>query len=243
MPAYSDRQTTIRPRERAYALAAVVAVQAALGFALLTGLRVPVTRTADAVQKLIDIALPKPPPPPKPVPILTERKVAHRASSAPKAEPKPLGGSPGPHPAHAPPSVTPVVAVRPTVAPSGGGTGTGPALGSGAGGGTGGQGYGADEGGTDLEHIAGEILPSDYPPSLGRAGVGGRVSVTFTVEVNGRVTGCHVTRSSRVPELDALTCRIIEQRFRFRPSMDRYGRPYADEVDWDHDWIPPRHVY
>lgn len=242
MPAYADRQKTIRPRERAYALAAVVAVQAALGFALLTGLRVPVTRPADVVQKLIDIALPKPPPPPVPPPA-TEHKPAHRSSSAPKAEPKPLGGSPGSQPAHAPPSVTPVVAVQPTVAPSGGGAGTGPALGSGAGGGAGGQGYGADEGGTDLEHIAGEILPSDYPPELGRAGVGGRVSVTFTVEVNGRVTGCHVTRSSRVPELDALTCRIIEQRFRFRPSMDRYGRPYADEVDWDHDWIPPRRVY
>ena len=242
MPAYADRQRTIRPRERAYALAAVVAVQAALGFALLTGLRVPVTRPADVVQKLIQIALSKPPPPPKP-PVQTEHKATHRSSSAPKAEPKPLGGSPGPMPAHAPPSVTPVVAVRPTVAPSGRGTGTGPAVGSGAGGGTGGQGYGADDGGTDLEHIAGEILPSDYPPELGRAGVGGRVSVTFTVEVSGRVTGCHVTRSSRVPELDALTCRIIEQRFRFRPSLDRYGRPYADEVDWDHDWIPPRHVY
>jgi periplasmic protein TonB len=243
MPAYTDRQTTIRPRERVYALAAVVAVQVALGFALLTGLRVPVTRPAEAVQKLIDIALPKPPPPPVPPPVPVEHKIAHRSSSAPKAEPKPLGGSPGPKPAHAPPSVTPVVAVRPTVAPSGGGTGTGPALGSGAGGGTGGQGYGAEAGGTDLEHIAGEIQPSDYPPELGRAGIGGRVSVTFTVQVNGRVTGCHVTRSSRVPELDALTCRIIEQRFRFRPSMDRYGRPYADEVDWDHDWIPPRRVY
>ena len=243
MPAYADRQRTIRPRERAYALAAVVAVQAALGFALLTGLRVPVTRAQDVVQKLIDIALPKAPPPPVPPPAVAEHKTRHHTSSAPKAEPKPLGGSPGPKPAHAPPSVTPVVSVRPTVAPSGGGTGTGPALGSGAGGGTGGQDYGADEGGTDLEHIAGEILPSDYPPELGRAGVGGRVRVTFTVQVNGRVTGCHVTRSSRVPELDALTCRIIEQRFRFRPSMDRYGRPYADEVDWDHDWIPPRHVY
>jgi len=66
------------------------------------------------------------------------------------------------------------------------------------------------------------------------------VSVTFTVQVNGRATGCRITRSSRVPQLDALTCRIIEQRFRFRPSTDRYGRPMADEVDWDHDWIPPR---
>ena len=243
MPAYSDRQRTIRPRERFYALAAVVAVQAVLGFALLTGLRVSVSHPADAVQKLIDIALPKPPPPPIPPVPPTERKSSHRTSAAPKAEPKPLGGSPGPQPAHAPPSVTPVVAVHPTVAPSGGGSGTGPAIGSGAGGGTGGQGYGEDEGGTDLEHIGGDILPSDYPPELGRAGVGGRVSVTFTVQVNGRPTGCHVTRSSRVPQLDALTCRIIEQRFRFRPSMDRYGRPYADEVDWDHDWIPPRRTF
>ena len=79
----------------------------------------------------------------------------------------------------------------------------------------------------------------DYPRELGREGIGGRVSVTFTVEANGRVTGCHVTRSSGVPELDALTCRLIEQRFRFRPSTDRYGRPIRDEVDCDHDWIAP----
>jgi periplasmic protein TonB len=222
------------------ALAAVLGVQLLLGFALLTGLRVRVASSAEVVQHLIEIALPRTPPPvppplvPKPVP------ARHSSSAAPKAEFKPIGGSAGPQPAHVPPSVTPVVAVQPTVAPSGGGTGTGPALGSGAGGGTGGQGYGEDDGGgTDLEHTGGEILPSDYPRELGREGIGGRVSVTFTVEVNGRVTGCHVTRSSRVPELDALTCRLIEQRFRFRPSLDRYGRPFRDEVDWDHDWIAP----
>jgi len=240
MPAYADRRRTVRPRERFYALAAVVAVQLALGFALLQGFRVNVGRTAEAVQKLVEIALPKPPPPPVPPPAVAEHKTEHHSSSAPKAEPKPIGGSPGPAPAHAPPSVAPVIAIRPSVAPSGGGTGTGPAVGNGAGGGQGGQGYGEDEGGTDLEHIGGEILSSDYPKELGRAGIGGRVTVTFTVQVNGRATGCHVTRSSRVPELDSLTCRIIEQRFRFRPSMDRYGLPYADEVDWDHDWIPPR---
>ena len=239
MPAYADRRRLVRPRERLYALAAVVAVQAVLGFVLLVGLRVSVTRPGQAVGKLVRIVLPKAPPPPPPR-VVIQHVAAHRSSSAPKAEPKPLGGSPGPQPAHAPPSVAPVIAIRPTVAPSGGGTGTGPALGSGAGGGTGAQGYGDGDGGTDLEHISGEILSSDYPRELGRAGVGGRVTVTFTVQANGRPTGCHVTRSSRVPELDALTCRIIEQRFRFRPSMDRYGRPFADEVDWDHDWIPPR---
>jgi protein TonB len=151
-----------------------------------------------------------------------------------------LGGSPGPKPAHALPSVAPVIALRPTVAPSGGGSGSGPALGAGAGGGSGGQGYGGDDGGTDLEKIAGEIEPSDYPRSLGNRGIGGRVSVTFTVETSGRVTNCRVTRSSGTAELDALTCRLMEQRFRFRPSTDRYGRPIRDEVDWDHDWIAPR---
>lgn len=241
MPAYSHRRDLVRPRERLYALAAVIAVQIGLGVALLQGLRVTLGRSADVVEKLVEIALPKPPPPP--VRQAVKHQAEHRSSSAPKAEPKPLGGSPGPAPAHSPPSVAPLVAVRPTVAPSGGGSGTGPAAGSGAGGGQGGQGFGEDEGGTDLEHISGEIVSSDYPRELGRAGIGGRVTATFTVQVNGRATGCHVTHSSRVPELDALTCRIIEQRFRFRPSMDRYGRPYADEVDWDHDWIPPRRGY
>jgi protein TonB len=239
MPAYAEYRRTTRPRERAYALAAAAIIQAGLGAVLLSGFRIDITRPRDVVQRLIDVTLAKPPPPKPPVPP-PPPKPQHHEAAAPKTEPAKLGGSPGPRPAHAPPSVTPVVAVKPTAAPSGGGTGTGPALGSGAGGGTGGNGYGADDGGTDLEHIAGEILPSDYPPELGRARIGGRVTVTLTVEPNGRVSACRLTRSSGVPELDSLTCRIMQQRFRFRPSTDRYGRPIRDEVDWDHDWIPPR---
>jgi protein TonB len=132
----------------------------------------------------------------------------------------------------------PIVAVRPSSPASGGGSGTGPAVGSGAGGGSGGEGYGSgDEGGTDLVQIAGEILPSDYPRDLRERGIGGRVGIVFTVGANGRVTSCMVTRSSGVPELDALTCRLIQQRFRYRPSTDRYGRPIADEVEGEHDWV------
>ena len=241
MPAYAQPPRIVRPRERAYALAAVAAVQLALAFVLARGFHVDVARSGEVIQQLVDIALVKPPPPlPPPKPVQPLRRPEHRRQAAPKAAPEKLGGSPGPKPAHAPPSVTPVVAVKPTAAPSGGGTGSGPALGSGAGGGTGGNGYGEDEGGTDLEHIAGQILQSDYPPELGRARIGGRVSVTLTVEPNGTVSACRITRSSGTPQLDALTCAIMRQRFRFRPSTDRYGRPIRDEVDWDHDWIPPR---
>jgi periplasmic protein TonB len=234
MPAYAEHESTVRPRERLLAFAAVAAVQLLLGFALLTGLRVAITRPTEAVQHLIDIALRKPPPPaPPPV----RKPARHSSSSAPKAEPKPVGGSPGPRPAHAAPSVAPVVPVLPTAPPSGAGRGAGPALGSGSGGGAGGNGYGnSGDGGTDLEQIAGEITPRDYPRHLGNAGIGGRVGLLFTVGVNGRVTRCTVTRSSGVPELDALTCRLIMQRFVFRPSTDRYGRPVPDEVEGEHVW-------
>lgn len=235
MPAYSSRRRMTRPRERTIALAAVVAVQAALAVILFRGFHVGVTTPGEMIQRLVDVSLVKPPPPLVPI----ERpKPHHHQAAAPKAEPAKPGGSPGPKPAHAPPSVTPVVAVQPTAAPSGGGTGTGPALGAGAGGGTGGNGYGNDDGGTDLEQIAGEITARDYPRDLREAAIGGRVQFTFRVEANGRVSRCSVTRSSGVPELDALTCRLVQQRFVYRPSTDRYGRPIPDDVDGEHDWIP-----
>jgi protein TonB len=231
MPAANEAGT----RERAAALAATALIQFGLGLVLLNGLRVQLTEPVQAVQRLIDVTLPRTTPPvPKPAP-----EARKQSASAHRAEPKPLGGSPGPQPAHAAPSVTPIVAIQPSASRSGGGLGAGPALRAGSGGGTGGQGSAAD-GGTDLELISGEILPSDYPKHLGDAGIGGRVGVTFTVETNGRVTNCRISHSSGLPELDALTCRLMEQRFRFRPSTDRYGRPIPEEVDWDQDWIAPR---
>ena len=225
----------MRPRERAYALAAVVLVQLGIGAVLLRGFHVDVARPAEIVQHLIDVTLAKPPPP-QPI-VEPPPRPKHHEAAAPKAAPATPGGSPGPKPAHAPPSVTPVVPVAPSAPPSGGGTGTGPALGAGAGGGAGGLGYGGDGGGTELQQIAGEITPRDYPRDLRDAGISGTVGILFRVEATGRVSRCAVTRSSGVPELDALTCRLIQQRFVYRPSTDRYGRPVADEVEGDHEWV------
>jgi protein TonB len=57
-----------------------------------------------------------------------------------------------------------------------------------------------------------------------------------TVGANGRVVRCSVIGSSGVPELDAITPRLIEQRFVYRPATDRYGRPVADDVEIDWTW-------
>jgi protein TonB len=240
VPAYAQIRRDLPPRERALAVAAVALVQGVLGLALLFGLKVTISRPAEVAQRLIEIIVL--PPPQVELPKVTlNPKPARRAASAPKAEPAPPGSSPGPQPAHAPPSIAPLVPVRPSVAISGGGQGSGPALGSGSGGGTGGSGNGVGEGGgTDLEQIAGEITARDVPRHLREAGIGGTVGFLFTVGVNGRVTRCAVTRSSGVPELDALTCRLVQKRFVYRPATDRYGRPVSDEVEGEQEWIPSR---
>lgn len=236
MPAYARHQSITRPRERALALAAVVAVQVVLGAALLIGLRVDFARQVDVVQRLVKITLEKPPPPPPPPePVVAQRDAARDDASAAKAEPTKPGASPGPVRAQALPSVTPIVAVKPNAAPSGGGTGVGTASGSGTGGGVGGNGTGGG-GGRDLELLSGEILPSDYPRRLARAGIGGTVHMRCTVLATGRVARCIVTRSSGVPELDAVTPRLIEQRFVYRPATDRAGRPITDDIDVDWTW-------
>ena len=143
MPAEALGFGRTSPRERVVALVAVSLVQLALALALLSGFRVQLSRPADVVERLIEVALPKAPP--LPVPIVRPQarpKAARQPSSAPKAEPDRVGGSPGPQPARALPVVSPIVTVQPSAPAPGGGSGSGPALGSGAGGGAGGSGYG-----------------------------------------------------------------------------------------------------
>jgi len=83
VPAYADRRDLGRPRERAFALAAVVCVQAAIGLVLFGGLRVSISHRADVVEQLLNFTIAPPPPPPVPPP---EPKRSNDRSSAPKAE-------------------------------------------------------------------------------------------------------------------------------------------------------------
>ena len=221
------------------ALAGVLLVQLGLGVVLFRGLQVhAIPAPGELVSRLIDVTLPPPPPvPPKPV-VRAKVVPKHEAPAPAPRQPNP-GGPPGPAP-HGKAIVPKVAVPAPAAASSGGGRGTGASAGAGAGGGNGTAGAGDDDGGSDLELVAGDIYNSDYPPNLAKAGVGGRVSAEIAVGTDGRVTSCRVKRSSGNAQLDSLTCKLIEQRYRFRPSTDRYGRPVADEADVDQDWIPQR---
>ena len=84
-------------------------------------------------------------------------------------------------------------------------------------------------GGTRPSVVEGTTLTArDYPRRLRRAWPrGGRVLVAVRVQVNGRATDCRVNVSIGVPEIDAETCRLVEEKVRFNPARDARGNPYV----------------
>lgn len=233
-------------RGRIVGAIAAVAVQAGLLFVLLGGLTVELPRRlANDLVLFAPTRSPPPPPRPRPVP---HREHSHRREGA--ASPPNLRAqatevvTPPPVVLLPPPPPVVVAAPVPGVGSAdhagasavvGPGTGSG---GVGQGTGNGRRGDGDGDGGDDTppRQRGGRISKRDYPQSLFEAGIGGTVEVRYAVEVDGRATGCTVTRSSGHPLLDATTCRLIEQRFRFRPSRDRRGNPVRSFIVQRHSW-------
>jgi periplasmic protein TonB len=236
-------------RDRIRAGVPVLIVHALLAFAFLRslGLELPVP---PAVLRLIDLAPPPPPPPVAPRPQARERsRRAEGAASPPNLESRRTEIVAPPPVLPPPPNIitapTPDVGADPSAGaanvpgPGTGSGGQGNGTGSGRwGNGPGGGGDGDGDGGgfTRPRHIRGDIRDRDYPAAAGEAGVGGTVSVIYTVETDGRATHCAITHSSGSAELDDTTCRLIEQRFRFRPSLDPFGRPVRSRIVQDHSW-------
>lgn len=108
----------------------------------------------------------------------------------------------------------------------------------GEGNGLGGGGDGDGDGAGDVppRHVGGRLRDSDYPRDLADAGVSGTVGVRYVVDEQGRVPRCQVTRSSGSRLLDETTCRLIMQRFRFRPGHDARGRPFVSTIVENHSW-------
>ncbi|WP_374524997.1 energy transducer TonB [Sphingopyxis sp.] len=236
--AYSGRITT---RQRLAAGSGTLAIVVAVGLVLASGLDLKTIRTAS--EAISAIALPAPPPPreaPKPAATAAEHESGKasaankHARAAPVAAPIPKLPPPKPPPIPAAPQPgtgsDASAGATPTPGP---GSGAG---GSGTGTGAGGSGQGTGGGGTKAAWRSGTIRDNDYPKDASRARVGGEVEVRFTIQPTGRVTGCRVTRSSGDASLDATTCRLIEDRFRFRPATNPAGDPVASQYGWRQSW-------
>jgi protein TonB len=136
-----------------------------------------------------------------------------------------------------PPTVAAPIAGPGTAASAGASDRAGPGFGAGGEG----NGRGDGEGGEDTPPrlIKGRLRFSDLPEGLKQAGIGGAVAVRYRITTEGRVTECAIDRSSGNADLDAETCRLIGQRFRFRPSRDGAGRPIGSIIVETHEWIVP----
>ena len=226
-----------------------VVVQAGLGYALISGLAMNFTQAARDGLVAFDILPPPPPSPPERlVPHKVVAKKAEGAASPPNLRSKATEVV-APPPIILPPVPPPIpVAEKPgigTQTTSGNADIRGPGTGSGGqGDGSGSGRYGDGEGDGGLEipprQTKGGISRADWPFDVANAGIGGKVSVRYVVTVDSRATDCEITGSSGSRELDVLTCRLIVQRFRFKPSRDARGRPVQSAIEQDHYWINER---
>jgi protein TonB len=230
--------------DRGKAAAAVALLHLALGWAIIAGLGVEIGRAIEAPLRVFSISEPPPPPPEISVPAPVRRPDPEGAAAPPslKSRPTPLVAprserrSPlraAPEPQPAPTGSAPKAGASETPGP---GTGAG-GEGSGAGSGRGGGGTGGGGTPTRAQRISGSFDYSDHP-ERGRQGQVETVGVRFVVGVDGRVGDCAVTRSSGNARLDATTCRLIEQRFRYRPATDASGKPVPSVVSTVFSWIP-----
>lgn len=200
--------------------------------------------TKDSLQEsleIFDVSLLPPPPPPPPPPSVVESRAAPQEEGAAAPPARKAEASPVERPepvVRLPPPPTPV-----TAAPDPG-TGSAPSAGAapidGPGSGAGGEGNGAGSGssgagpggggdggeGTRPSLASRPLTQRDYSsPSRREWPAGGRVLVTFTVEVNGRASDCRVFQSIGNPRIDAETCALVLRKLRFRPARDASGRP------------------
>jgi periplasmic protein TonB len=240
-------------------LAAVAGFHALLGWAFVTGLGFDPVAAVDERLRVFDIPeeLPPPPQPEAKPPPVKETARTERVKPAPK---DPEGAAAPPNLKSKPTEIvapkrevvlevkTPVVAApvagpgaqasagaAPVRGPGTGAGGQGVGLGSGASG----YGSGGGGGGTAVRRprcIRCELPDSVLPRRLYESNLSAVVGVSFSIQPDGRVRGCRVTRSSGDRELDAITCREIERRYRYRPALDAWGEPVAFTMSGPHEW-------
>ncbi|HEX8057531.1 MAG TPA: energy transducer TonB [Novosphingobium sp.] len=233
------------PRERTASALAAFGIVVLLAFALVFGLRVgAIVRDPGAIVSVLFEPEKKPSPPePKPHP-------RPATTHAPKGDPGQRNLKNQATPIVAP-KVVPLIVPPPVVVATQAGVGQaaqtgasdrlGPGQGAGGyGNGNGGGGDGGDGDGGAVEgprQIRGKLSFKDLPDGMLRPGSEARVGVRYVVEADGTVSQCRADQPSGIPQLDRLACRLIEERFRFRPARDRFGRPVRSTIAEAHSWF------
>ena len=212
-----------RDASRVAALLAAVVLHGGLLVALVLGLAPAVLRhEGAAARRAVTVVVPPPPP----VRVSPAHEVARQLRRvAPGGAPKPAEALP----------VMPLAMTTQgsAVGPVSGGVGAGAGSGAAPGGGDGGGGLARP-----FEQIAGDINSArDYPAASRALRLGHAVLIVFTIGTDGRVRDCRVREPSPDPQADAITCRLAEQRFRFRPATDAAGRPVEAQYGWRQRWF------
>jgi protein TonB len=231
-------RSDLKPRDKGGAIAAVIAVHAALLFALLHMSGKVDTADPQSVLRVFDFGQPPPPPPP-----------------VQKQQPKPKDKEGGSAPKNIKSEATPVVAPRPRIetpsvqtiaatetprqgaAPTQGASDVrGPGIGAGgAGTGTGsgaggrGPGGGGDNGVAEPPHLATPVLRGrDFPrETLDEWPRGATIFLRLRVDARGYVSECTVDRGTGVASIDSAMCNLAHDRLRFRPALNRSGQAVA----------------
>ena len=198
---------------RTVAIIMVVVLQAALGYAIITGLAYNVIKKAAEDLKTFDVEEEPPPPeelppPPKDMPDVPP----------PPTTPPPLVRMQIAPPTiavqEAPPPVIPRLAPAPPAPPPPPRQSQPRSL---------------------TGEIQGLITGDDYPPSALDNNEQGSVQVTLTVGPTGRVSGCSATGSAS-STLKNATCRLLSARAKFSPAKDGSGNgvtsTYSRTIRW-----------
>jgi protein TonB len=232
-------RTDINNRDRSGAITAVVAIHAALLFALLhlSG-RVDLTDPQGALQ-MFDLESATLPPP----------------SPQGREQPKPKEKEGGSAPKNIKSEATPVVASKPkietptvqeiaaTETPKAGtastqgasdmlgpGTGAG-GIGSGTGSGAGGDGPGGggDNGVAEPPHLISPVLTGRdfHRDMLGEWPPRATIFMRLRVDAQGYVSECAIDRGTGIPSIDSAMCNLVHDRLRFRPALNSSGQAVA----------------
>jgi protein TonB len=86
--------------------------------------------------------------------------------------------------------------------------------------------------------LSGALTNADYRAAGAPRGAAGTVRINFRVRRDGGVDRCTVTGSSGYGMFDEATCRLIQQRFRFRPATGVDGQPIDWGIRTEYTWSP-----